>query len=235
MTGSTSWVSELTDVLRADRPGPAGPGGARPGPATELRPRFPAVTLDVVHEWHLRTVVPLLTEAAARSGRATAACARLAAVHGRAREAGTVGEEEWFDVLEPVLRQVYRDAYGFQRAFAAAYESARSYAAANGYDAAGAHRYGTDYAELTTEPNTRAFAEANALANARAVAAAFATGDADAFARTFPAARTRAVARALAAGTAQAPRDVDARFASAYTELVAGLRSALHRTPVGPP
>ncbi|MFE2140076.1 SpcZ, partial [Streptomyces sp. NPDC059466] len=152
MTGLPSWVTELTDVLPAGRTGPAGPGGARPAPATELRPGCPAVTLDVVHEWHLRTVVPLLTEATARSGRVTAACARLAAVHGRAREAVAVEEEEWFDVLEPVLRQVYRDAYGFQRAFAAAYENARSSADANGNHPARAPRYGPHHPEFNTPP-----------------------------------------------------------------------------------
>ncbi|MEU1501501.1 SpcZ [Streptomyces sp. NPDC005732] len=247
MSGLPSWITELTDVLRTDRgtlsgadessrPALSSAAAARwPGPAAESPPAAGAVTLDVVHAWHLRTVLPLLTEATALSGRATAPIARLAAAHERARETESVGEEEWFEVLEPVLRQVYRDAYGFQRAFAAAYENARAYALANGHGAAGAHRYATDYAELTTEPNTRAFAEANALANARAVAAAYATGDAEAFARTYPAARTRAYARALATGTAREPRADDALFASAYTELVEGLRSALHRAPVGPP
>lgn len=225
MTSPPAWFAELTAVLHQGQTDSAGAYWARRVQATVLSHGGPPITLDVVHEWHLRTVIPLLTEASARSGRTTAACTSLAAVHGRALAGGPVTEDAWVDVLEPVLRQVYRDAYGFEEAFAVAYENARAYAVANGFDDADADEYGTDYAGLTTDPDTRACTEANALANARAVAAAYATADDDAYARTFPAVRTHAYARAVA---------VDGRHATAYAELAEGLLAALRRGPFEP-
>ncbi|WP_405889095.1 SpcZ [Streptomyces sp. NBC_01136] len=219
-----TWFAELTGVLHEGQSETAGADWARRLHTALSDGRVP-VTLDVVHAWHLYTVIPLLAAADARAGRTTAACAALAAAHERALEGRSVTREEWADLLEPVLRQVYRDAYGFEEAFAVAYENARAYAVANGFDGADADKYGTDYAESTTEPNTRAYAEANALANARAVAAAYATADAEAFARTFPGARTRAYARAVAA---------DARHTSAYARLAEGLLTALERGPFKP-
>ena len=234
--GMPAWLAQLVAALI---------DGQQPGTADDWARRLQAelVRLDgevpftVVHDWHARTVAPLLEQACA-DGSVQRAVGRL---HAAALAGRSVTEPEWAAALEPALREVYQRAYGYSDAYAVNYANAEVYGTANGFGEAGTREYATYYAELATGANLRAYADANAIANARACAAAFATADPAAYAESYPYAAVRAYAQALAdpagsaaefgdSGTAAAQRDAH-RWA-AYHRLADGLLGSLGRAVV---
>jgi len=179
-----------------------------------------AVPFAVVHDWHARTVAPLLGEVC--DGQAA-----VGALHARALAGSSVAEPRWAAALEPALRDVYRRAYAYDDAYRVNYDSAHAYGTANGFGDEGTREYATYYAELATGANLRAYADANAIAGAHACATAFAAADPVAYAQTYPYAAARAYARALA--SAEADADRSARERTAHARLADGLAASLGR------
>ncbi|MFI6684905.1 SpcZ [Streptomyces sp. NPDC050485] len=171
----------------------------------------------VVHDWHARTVLPMLLEAGCDSGPLEAA----GQLHARALKGERIDAAAWTAALEPALREVYRLAYPYAEAHATASANAHAYAMANDYGAAQATEFAATYAELNTTANARSFAVANALANARATALAYAEADERAYAETYPCARVHAYALAHAGSGGEA--------GAAYARLAEGLADSLAR------
>lgn len=167
------WTTQVADALDTTLPRPLG--------------------MDVVHEWHARTVLPLLANGIGD----TDVLEVLRPLHIRALEAAPPTADEWAAALEPAMRAVYRHAYPKAAAYETARANAHAYATANGYSEDGAVEFAHGYAELSTEATVRSFADANAIATARAVADAFAAADTDAYARSYPYAWARACAEVL--------------------------------------
>ena len=182
---------------------------------------------EVVHDWLARTVVPM-----ASAG--SSATAGLRELHTRAAAGQRFGQADWLAVLEPVLYELYRDAYDYATAYATARASASAYARANNFSADGAVRFADSYAADSTEANRRSYAESNAVATAGMLAAAYAGSDARAYAEAYPFALLHACAHASAnraepatdhAEGPAADRDADraARRRAAYAHLADGL------------
>ncbi|MEU7256753.1 SpcZ [Streptomyces rimosus] len=195
------------------------------GEVERLEGRIP---FGVVHDWHLRTALPMLVAASARRGGTGAELETVRALHERAAAGDPGTESEWAAALEPALREVYRLAYAYADAFATATANARAYAAANDYGEEKTEEFAAYYAKLNTGANARSFADAHALANSRAVAAAYANGDARAYAEAYPGAYVHAYA------LAEANREVadgqeDERCRAAYGRLAEGLAESLER------
>ncbi|WP_427924950.1 hypothetical protein [Streptomyces sp. cg40] len=172
--------------------------------------------LFAVHVWQAGTVLPLLAEAA-RDGEA-AVFAAPGDLHRAAALGRTPDQDTWRAALTPMLLRLYDAAYDRAGAYTEAHTGARDYALANGFSATEADEYGHEYAQLSSDANARACAEAHALALGPALARAYATGGCEAYAETFPAAQLRAVVRAT---TTERGDTVPA------TRLAEGLISAL--------
>ncbi|GAA0401835.1 SpcZ [Streptomyces luteireticuli] len=175
------------------------------------------VPFAVVHDWHARTVAPLLGEGQED----------VRALHLRASEGGQVTADAWAAALEPALRDVHRRAYPYADAFATAAANARAWARTNDYGEAEAEEFADGYARLNTGANVTSYADANALVHARALASAFATGDAAAYAACYPFATANAYALALAGQ--DVPDGGEERFGAACGRLGDGLADSLER------
>ncbi|MGI5336091.1 SpcZ [Streptomyces sp. CA-181903] len=180
------------------------------------------VPLTVVHDWHARTVVPLLAgpdEAVPYEA--------VRALHLRAAAGEPVAEDAWAGALEPVLRDVHRRAYPYGDAFATAASNALAWARTNDYGEAEAQEFADGYAELSTGANVTSYADANALVHARALAAAYAAADPAAYAACYPFASVNAYALALAGQDTADGREERRR--AACGRLAAGLAESLER------
>ncbi|MEV5595504.1 SpcZ [Streptomyces sp. NPDC052496] len=189
------------------------------------------IPLSVVHDWQVRTVLPVLEAASVRRGGTGAELEAVRGLHERALAGGRATEGEWAAALEPALREVYRLAYAYADAFATAAANARAYAAANDYGEQKTAEFAEYYAKLNTGANARSFADAHALANSRALAAAYAGADARAYTEAYPGAYVHAYA------LAEANREVadgqeDERRRAAYGRLAEGLADSLARAAV---
>ncbi|MEU2227900.1 SpcZ [Streptomyces sp. NPDC018347] len=194
------------------------------------------VPFAVVHDWHARTVAPMLAEASVRRDRPAGPQEAVRELHLRALAGERVTAAEWEAVLEPALRVAYRLAYAYADAFADAYAGAHAYAVANDYGAERAAEFAGSYAESNTGANAASFAEGNALAHAGTTAAAWAAADARAYAETFPFAQVHVCALAWAGREHPATGDEDgerrereARLRAAHRRLADGLVDALAR------
>ncbi len=178
-----------------------------------------------VHDWHVRTVMPLAMETSERRGGTPALHAAVAALHRQNLAGALATEAQWAQALRPALREALRHAYPAADAHARAHRSALAYAAANAaaIDAAygSGEAYARHYADLSIQANAEAYAAANADANAELLAQAFALQSAAHYAETFPAAMINAHAwgHAVEAGTS-ARRE-------AYRRLAEGLIASL--------
>jgi hypothetical protein len=168
--------------------------------------------LVVLHRWWAGSAGPVLGAAAAGRGEEQRAQESLAAAHGRAAGGAPVGAGEWREVLEPALAELFRWAYPYDEACAAAARAAEPVALANGFTAEAARAYAGDYARLNTDAAVLVSAAANATATAAALAAAYADADPGAVARAHPYVLVRSV-------LAVAPQARD--------RLIAGLRAAV--------
>jgi hypothetical protein len=196
---ASGWARRLADLLSA-------PGASLP--------------FSVVHDWQVRTVLPMLAEAGL--GEADG----LRQLHARAAAGDQVREADWHAALEPALHQLYRHAYGYAEAYASAHASASAYAQANNFSEQGAVSFADSYAATSTDSNRKSFAESNAVANAAVLATAYASGDPQDYAEAYPFALARACAQAWAnaAGRTEAqPADQDRLRRLAYTRLAEGL------------
>ncbi|MEU3862251.1 SpcZ [Streptomyces sp. NPDC028722] len=173
------------------------------------------VPFAVVHDWHARTVTPMLAEASARRGRPPGPQEAVRDLHLRALAGERSTEAEWEAVLEPASRVAYRLAYAYADAFADAYAGAHAYAVAHGYGAERAAEFAGGYAESNTGANAASFAHGNARANAGATAAAWAAADAHAYAETFPFAQVHVCALAWAGRERTTAQDGDGDGAGA--------------------
>ncbi|UNO43296.1 SpcZ [Streptomyces sp. MST-110588] len=184
----------------------------------------------VVHDWHLRTVAPMLAEASVRRGEGPGAQEAVRLLHERALAGQPVGESQWQEALGPALREVYHHAYAYADAFATASANALAYAQANDYEEDKAVEFAEYYAKLNTGANARASADANALAHARTLAQVYATGDERAYATAYPFAYVNAYALAYANRDEAADRGgQDRRRRAAYGRLADGLADSLAR------
>ncbi|MBZ4322449.1 SpcZ [Streptomyces sp. SCA2-4] len=192
------------------------------------------VPLAVVHDWHARTVVPLLTESAdgREGGREDVDAAPYGAV--RALHAGAAAGEPavadaWTAALEPALRDVYRRAYPYADAHATAAANALAWARTNDYGEAEAQEFANGYADLNTGANVTSYADANALVHARTLAAAYAAADPAAYAACYPYAAVNAYALALAGQGTDTADGREERRRAACERLAAGLADSLER------
>ncbi|MDV9170372.1 hypothetical protein R6V09_09500 [Streptomyces sp. W16] len=149
--------------------------------------------LFAVHVWHAETILPLLAEAAQDGDVPLFAAPRH--LHRAAARGRTSDQDTWRTALTPMLLHLYDAAYDRTGAYTEAHTGARDYALANGFSATEADGYGHEYAQLSSDANARACAEAHAQALGPALARAYATDGCEAFADTFPAAQLRAVVR----------------------------------------
>ncbi|KAA6212571.1 SpcZ [Streptomyces albofaciens JCM 4342] len=235
-----AWFMPVVAALFDGQPVEAATDWARRvyGEVQRLEGRIP---FGVVHDWHSRTVLPMLVAASVRRGGTGAELETVRDLHERALAGEPGTESEWAAALEPALREVYRLAYAFADAFATAAANARAYAAVNDYgeeraeERAGeksegkAEEFAAYYEELNTGAHARSFADAHALANSRAVAAAYANEDARAYAEAYPGAYVHAYA------LAEANREVadgqeDERCRTAYGRLADGLVGSLEKS-----
>ncbi|MEV8525366.1 hypothetical protein AB0451_14615 [Streptomyces sp. NPDC052000] len=97
------------------------------------------VPFRAVHDWHARTVVPILVEASARGDEGAGLQEAVGQLHARALAGERIDAAVWTAALEPALREVYRRAYPYAEAHATASANAHAYAMANDYGAAVAH------------------------------------------------------------------------------------------------
>lgn len=196
----------------------------------------------VVHDWQARTVVPMMvaaepagTAAEEPAGGPTATAEQpaveLQRMHARAAAGDRFEEAGWRAVLEPVLYQLYRDAYGYADAYATAHASASAYASANNFSPDGAVRFAESYAADSTEANRQSYAESNAVATAALLAAAYATHDHQAYADAYPFALLHACAHASANRARPAADEADraARRQATYAHLADGLADSFAR------
>lgn len=251
-----AWLPQLlTTLYDGQHPDVAARWGRRVVDAFEQAP------FEVVHDWQARTVVPLMLQAckpeatesealeseapepeAIESEAPEPAGAGLRRMHTRAADGERFGEVEWRAAIEPVLRALHRQAYGYAEAYATARASALAYAHANDFSESGAVEFADSYAKLSTDSNRNSYTEANAVANAAVLAAAYASGDAQAYAEAYPFALVHACAHACAnqaSPATQADRSVPAdagpaadraeRRQAAYARLADGLVDSLAR------
>ncbi len=181
------------------------------------RCRWPCCTTG----WR-RAVVAMMAEAA---GVGEADAVRLRGLHSRAAAGERFAEADWRAALEPVLRELYRGAYGYAEAYASAHASASAYAQANNFTEQGAVSFAESYAAMSAGANRDAFAEANAVANAAVLAAAYAGADPRAVAEAYPFAVVQACAHAWANGAAGEPAGTADRQL-AYARLAEGLAAS---------
>ncbi|MET9450566.1 SpcZ [Streptomyces cinerochromogenes] len=195
--GLPDWLWQVVTVLHDGQDAAAaGDWAARlHGELARLGGRVP---FSVVHDWHARTVAPVLAEASVRRGRPREPQDAVRDLHLRALAGEPVTTAEWEAVLLPALREAYRLAYAYADAFAQAYAGAHAYAVAHDYGAERAAEFAGEYAGLNTGANAASFAEGNALANAGATAAAWAAADARAYAEAWPFAHVQVYALAWA-------------------------------------
>ncbi|MEV5281678.1 SpcZ [Streptomyces sp. NPDC051993] len=186
------------------------------------------VPFRVVHDWHVRTVAPLLTQASVRCGADGEDQEGVRRLHSRALAGERVTETEWAGALVPALTEVYRRAYPYADAHAAASAGAHAYAMDNDYGEERAAEFASFYAELNTDANARSFADANALANARALAVAFADADEHALADAYPFAYVHACALAVARADG-AGEGRPGRYRAACERLADGLADSVGR------
>ncbi|MFE9404161.1 SpcZ [Streptomyces sp. NPDC006530] len=186
------------------------------------------VPFRVVHDWHVSTVVPLLAQASVRCGADGEDQEGVRRLHSRALAGERVTETEWAEALGPALGEVYRRAYPYADAHAAASAGAHAYAMDNDYGEERAAEFASVYAELNSDANARSFADANALVNARALAAAFAAADEHALADAYPFAYVRACALAVA-GADGAGEEWPGRYRAACERLADGLADSVGR------
>ncbi|MBA2672564.1 hypothetical protein [Ramlibacter sp.] len=179
-----------------------------------------------VHDWHVRTVLPLAMETSARRGGTPALHEAVAALHRQSLAGSRPGAAQWAQALQPALREVLRHAYPAADAHARAHRSALAYAAANAaaIDAAygSGEAYARHYADLSITANAEAYAAANADANAELLAEAFVLQSAKHYAETFPA----AMINAHACGSAGEAAGTASRR-GAYRRLAEGLIASL--------
>ncbi|MEU5129710.1 SpcZ [Streptomyces mobaraensis] len=236
------WFVQLTGALwdgqdgrsdQADQNGHNGQGsqdGQGPAAAAEWARRVHdacarldgRIPLTVVHDWHARTVVPLLAgpdEAGSYED--------VRALHARAAAGEPAAEGAWAAALEPVLRDVHRRAYPYADAFATSASNALAWARTNDYGEAEAREFADGYARLNTGANVTSYADANALVQARALAAAYAAADPAAYAACYPFAAVNAYALALAGQDTADGREE--RHRAACGRLAAGLAESLER------
>lgn len=197
-----AWLPQLlTTLYDGQHPDAATRWGQRVADSFEQAP------FEVVHDWQARTVVPLILQAcepgtlepeAPEPGTPEPTSADLRQLHARAADGERFGEAEWQAAIEPVLRALYRQAYGYAEAYATARASALAYAQANDFSESGAVEFADSYAKLSTDSNRKSYTEANAVANAAVLAAAYASGDAQAYAEAYPFALVHACAHACA-------------------------------------
>ncbi|MBC2876591.1 SpcZ [Streptomyces sp. TYQ1024] len=216
------WLVQLTGALWDGlEPGTAGEWARRVHDAcVRLDGRIP---LTVVHDWHARTVVPLLAGPGATPYEA------VRALHLRAAEGEPVAEDAWAAALESALRDVHRRAYPYADAFATAASNALAWARTNDYGEAEAREFADGYAELNTGANVTSYADANALVHARALAAAYAAADPAAYAACYPFAAVNAYALALAGQGTDTVDGREERRRAACGRLAAGLAGSLER------
>ncbi|XUL85632.1 hypothetical protein ACQ86D_02155 [Streptomyces galilaeus] len=151
--------------------------------------------LFAVHVWQAETILPLLAETA-QDGDA-AVFEAPGDLHRAAARGRTTDQDTWRTALTPMLLHVHDAAYDRAGAYTEAHTGARDYALANGFSATEADGYGHEYAQLSSDANARACAEAHALALGPALARAYATDGCEAYAETFPVAQLRAVVRVM--------------------------------------
>lgn len=168
------------------------------------------VPFGVVHDWHARTVAPLLGDAGPQE--------EVRALHLGALAGEPVAEDTWAAALEPALRDVHRRAYPYADAFATDVANALAWARTNGYGEAEAEEFADGYARLNAGANATSSADANALVHARALAGAFASADAAAYAASYPFASVNAYARALAGQDAAGGRAACGRLADGLAD-----------------
>ncbi|MFD7662714.1 SpcZ [Streptomyces sp. NPDC059788] len=226
--GAPAWPAQLAAALCDGQDAGAAEAWARRvhGELERLGGRVP---LGAVHDWQVRTVLPMLVAASARRGGTGAEWSAVRSLHERASAGERITESEWAAALEPALKEIYRLAYAYADAFATAAANARAYATANDYGEEKTAEFAEYYAKLNTGANARSFAEAHALANSRAVAAAYAEEDARAFAEAYPGAYVHACALAEA-NRETADGQEDERRRAAYGRLADGLADSLART-----
>lgn len=197
--------------------------------------RSSVLPFAVVHHWQAGTVVPMM----AAEVIAEQPAAELRRMHARAAAGEEFDEADWRAAIEPVLRGLYSDAYGYADAYATAHASASAYAKANNFSPDGAIRFAESYAADSTEANRQSYAESNAVANATMLAAAYASNDAQAYAEAYPFALLHACAHAWANRTRpatdqaedadQAAADRTARRQAGYARLADGLADSSAR------
>lgn len=223
--GVPDWLAQVAGVL-LDGPAASEARSRMRRVRGELA-RLDGVPFSVVHDWHARTVSPLLVAASGARGGDVRAYQQVRSLHERALAGEPVAEAQWREALEPALREVYRHAFPREAAHATAAAAADSFARSRGWSEAEAAEYGETYAALNTGACARMHEEANASAHAAALAAAWAAADAAAYAATYPAAFVRGCVRATATdGTSQL---------LCLARLAGGLADALARAAPRPP
>jgi len=115
------------------------------------------VPFSVVHDWQVNAVVPLGIECRTLKGKPTDAAVKLQALHLRAMSGDVAPRTEWFEALQPALRESY--AY--------AYADAYAYGYANAYANAYADADADAYANANDDAYADAYANANAYADAK--------------------------------------------------------------------
>ncbi|NWA02230.1 hypothetical protein [Pseudomonas gingeri] len=141
------------------------------------------VSFRVVHAWQAEVVLSRLP------GNGTedidhAALAALQQLHRRAALGLNGRRGEWLAALKPLLPALYRRAFPYAAGYARAHEIALEYATAPANTAMIAEHFGDArgyadyYAELSTEANAAAFADANSRAYAQMAASIYADNDA---------------------------------------------------------
>jgi hypothetical protein len=201
--GLPHWTARLLDALYEGQ----GAGDWAGRVHAELVRLAGQVPFSVVHDWHAGTVLPLLEPVCDPS--------ELAGLHAQAGAGQVVPAETWLAALEPALRAIYHRAYDYDSGYAVNYANAEVYGLANDFGEDGTREYASYYAELATEANRQACADANAIAVGRALADCFAAAGVG-YAETFPDAAVRAYAQA-------------AGGAEAYRRLADGLLDSLAR------
>jgi len=180
------WLQELIPVLLAGQPEDwalrwsndlqAALAGFGEPPAFRL-----------MHVWQAETVLPVLLEAAIE-GVETTDMLTLQQLHRRAALGLNGRRGEWLAAFKPILPALYRRAFPYASGYARAHEIAMVYATAAANTAMIAEHFGDAlgyadyYAQLSTDANAAAFADANSRAYAKIVAAVYADNDVQAYA-----------------------------------------------------
>ena len=172
---------------------------------------LPAVTFPAIHHWHATALVTVL------DGTAPTELTAWRCLHERALAGEAIEQRSWVAALRPVLHEVYRRSYRYERAYAVARANAEAYAVANGFSDSERLEFADSYAAMNTDANVASYAAANAIANADLMARAFALADIEAFARSYPYARMCAFASASSADSAPAAMR---RFARGFVASV---------------